>query len=429
MRLGLIILQPLFTNGLLKETEPLSEVIHFESLNIGAAVKKIIFVFWFLLITCYCLAGCSNSSDSNLMPMAEYEGGALFKAGPVNILRLRGTHYQMGRQYGMLLKNELNALYALATAQYNSIGYTNPRMQQIANAYYANFPEKYREVIAGMAETSGLGLEKQILVNGIEIIPKINSIVPHCTGLVAWGDYTGGAPLIFGRNNDDHPFFRNFGGYTVIAVFNPTDGGIPTAIVNYAGVIYAPTGLNRYGIFMEINSGNSPGGFKVDRTPTVVSMFEVLQRCSTQAQVNDAFQNIEVDITSIINVADPSSAYSFEYSLSVMKRRSADQEGLLVSTNHFIDPSWGLIPHEPDSANGWTVARRNNGLAWAESGKGRVSVNQMKEILSKDIITEGGLFSSSTIYQVVAVPQQLILWLRAPDHFDWQKIDLMELFD
>lgn len=353
----------------------------------------------------------------------------LYKAGPVNVLSLRGTHYQMGRQYGMLLKNELNALYDLAIAKYNGVGYTNVRMQQIADAYYANFPLKYRDVIVGMAETSGLGLEKQILVNGIEIIPKLNSVVPHCTGLVVWGDYTGGAPLIFGRNNDDHPFFRNFGGYTVIVVFNPTDGGIPTAIVNYAGIIYAPTGMNRHGIFMEINSGNSPGGFRMDRTPTVVSMFEVLQSCATPAQVNDAFQNLAVDISSIINVADPSSAYSFECSLDAVKRRSADQEGLLVSTNHFIDPSWGLSPPEPDSDNGWTVARRNNGIFWAESGKGHLRAEQVRDILSKEITSESGLFSESTIYQVVAVPQQLTLWLKAPDHFDWQEIDLMELFN
>lgn len=405
------------------------QVIHSQSPTTGDALKKILFVFSILLLMVFYLGGCSNSSGSNLTPVAEYEGGALFKVGPVNVLRLCGTHYQMGRQYGMLLKNELNALYELATEKYNSIGYTNSRMQQIANAYYANFPQKYRDVIAGMAETSGLGLDKQILVNGIEIIPKINSIVPHCTGLAAWGDYTGGGPLIFGRNNDDHPFYRNFGGYTVIAVFNPTDGCIPTAIVNFAGVIYAPTGLNRHGIFMQINSGNSPGGFRLDRTPSVVSMFEALQSCSTQDQVNDAFQNIAPDISSIINVADPSGAYSYECSLSAMKRRSADQQGLLVSTNHFIDPSWGLDPPEPDSDNGWTVARRNNGLAWAEKTKGYISVNPMKDILSKDITSEGGLFSSSTIYQVVAVPEQLIIWLRAPDHFDWQKIDLIELFN
>ena len=160
----------------------------------------------------------------------------------------------------------------------------------------------------------------------------------------------------------------------------------------------------------------------MDRTPTVVSMFEALQSYSTQDQVNNAFQNLAVDISSIINVANPSSAYSFECSLSSMKRRSPDQAGLLISTNHFIDPSWDLSPPEPDSANGWTEARWNNGLAWAETGKGHLSIELMKDFLSKDITSEAGLFSASTIYQVVAIPQQLKLWLRAPGYFDWQEV-------
>lgn len=398
-------------------------------------MKKKLFHFGILVIVCCYLGSCStsSSSDSNLAFVAEYEGGTLFKAGPVNVLCLNGTHYQMGRQYGMLLKNELNSLYDLAVSKYGSMGITEARMLQVANAYYANFTPKYRDVIAGMAETSGLGLDKQIVVNGIEIIQKIDNIVPHCTGVAVWSDFTGGVPLIFGRNNDDHPFFRNFGGYTVVAVFNPTDGPpdrrIATAVVNYAGAIYAPTGLNRYGIFMELNSGNSPGGFRLDRTPTVVSMFEALQSCSTLAQVDGAFQNIAVDISSIINVSDLNSAYSYECSLDpTVKRRSSDQNGLLVSTNHFIDPSWGLAPPIPDSDNGWTAARRTNALAWAESGKGHLDVDKMKDILSKEIVTENGLFSEATIYQVVAVPQQLTLWLRAPEHFDWQKIDLAGLF-
>jgi len=393
--------------------------------------KKLVPVVILILTYCF-LGGCSSSSNSNLVFVAEYEGGSLFKAGPVNVLCLNGTHYQMGRQYGMLLKNELNALYDLEVSKYSEY-LTVSRMEQIANVYYANFPQKYRDVISGMAETSGLGMQKQVVVNGLEIIQKLNSVVePHnCTGLVVWGDYTNGAPLIFGRNNDDHPFFRNFGGYTVVVVFNPTDGGIPTAIINYAGAIYAPSGLNRYGIFMELNSGNSGGKFRVDRKSTVVSMFEYLQSCSTLAQIAEAFQSISVDISSIINVSDVNGACSFECSLDTvnyMRPRAADQEGLLVSTNHFINTSWGLAPPEPDSQNGWTQARRNNSLAWAESGRGHLDVYKMKDILSKEIVTESGLFSSGTIYQIVAIPQQLTLWLRAPDHFDWQEIDLRGLF-
>lgn len=384
------------------------------------------------LFLCWCTAGCSSQTSSNLVLVRTYEGGALYKAGSVNVLSLRGTHYEMGRQYGMLMKDEMNALYALAVSKY-SVWISEARMLKVASAYWANFPQKYREVIAGMAETSGLGLDRQIVVNGIEIIQKINSIVPAsaCTGLVVWGDYTGGAPLIFGRSNDDHPFFRNFGGYVVVAVFNPTDGGIPTAIINYAGAIYAPTALNRYGIFMEINSGNSPGGFRLDRKPTVVSMFEFLQSCRTLAQVNEAIQTMQPDISSIVNVSDLYGARSFECSLDSMKIVSADPNGLLVSTNHFLDPSWGLAPPTPDkdAENGWTVHRWQNGHDWAEGQRRQATVEQMMSILSKEIVTEKGLYNStSTIFQVVAVPETLTIWLKAPEHFDWQKIELGGLF-
>lgn len=395
-------------------------------------VKKTLWIIGIVLILCWCAAGCSNPLNSNLVLIRAYEGGALYRAGSVNVLSLRGTHYQMGRQYGMLMKDEMNALYALAVSKY-SVWINEARMLKVANAYYANFPPKYKDVIAGMAQTSGLGLDKQIVVNGIEIIQKINSIVPasHCTGLVVWGDYTGGAPLIFGRSNDDHPFFRNFGAYVVVAVFNPTDGGIPTAVVNYTGAIYAPTALNRYGIFMEINSGNSGGGFRLDRTPTVVSMFEILQSCRTMGEVTEAFQTLRPDISSIVNVSDVYGAQSFECSLDEMKIVSADPQGLLVSTNHFLDPSWGLSPPTPDkdAENGWTVARRTNGLAWAEAQKGQATVRRMMAIMSQEIIEEKGLYhSTSTIFQVVAVPAALTIWLRAPEHFEWQKIELAGLF-
>jgi hypothetical protein len=73
------------------------EVIYSESKNPCVAMKKILFVFSVLLLMSFSLGGCSNSSGSNLSPVAEYEGGTLFKAGPVNVLRLSGTHYQMGK--------------------------------------------------------------------------------------------------------------------------------------------------------------------------------------------------------------------------------------------------------------------------------------------------------------------------------------------
>jgi hypothetical protein len=357
--------------------------------------------------------------------IAEFEGGRLYMAGPVWVLQLHGTHYQMGRQYGMLLKNQLNEAYDITIATFSPY-FTYERMRQIADNVYARYPQKYKDIIIGMAETSGLGLEKQIVLNAMEWFPKINAFVPHCTGVGVWGDYTSDRRLIFGRNNDDAALYRNFGSYVVVAVFNPTDSGMPVAVINYAGVVYAPTGINRAGIFMEVNSGNWQGYF-INQPLLVLTMFTFLQDYSTQEDMDAAFQAVLPDLVSIVNVADSATAYSFECWTTTVKRRSPDKNGLLVATNHFVDPSWGLPPPQPDSANGWTAKRRDNLLTWAEVHKGRLNVDKVKEVLDTPI-TEGGAFQAATIYQVVAVPADLTIWLRAPEHFEWQKIDLNGFF-
>jgi hypothetical protein len=47
----------------------------------------------------------------------------------------------------------------------------------------------------------------------------------------------------------------------------------------------------------------------------------------------------------------------------------------------------------------------------------------VKEVIQTPT-AEGGVFDEGTIYQVVTVPADLTMWVRAPEHFEWQKIDL-----
>lgn len=388
-------------------------------------MKNIVYLMLLLFFLCSCSNGSGGSPD--LTFVSTYEGGQFYKAGPVRVLNLRGTHYQMGRQYGALLKDDLNALYDLAVATYAARGFTCDRLKKTGDFIYSKYPQLYKDVIIGMAETSGLGMEKQIVLNALEWIPKINAPGPHCSGIAVWGDYTAGGPLVFGRNNDDTELFKTFGGYTTVAVLNPTDSGMPVAIVNYAGVIYAPSGMNREGIFLELNSGNSDG-FHVDRPSIVLTLFSFLEKYSTQEQLNTAFQSVSPDLASIVNVADENTAYSFECSSSAVVRRNPDAPGLMAATNHFVDPSWGIGPPVPDKDNGWTGLRRDNLLKLAADNKGSFDAAKMMQVMDKTI-TEGGVTQpAETIYQIVAVPRDRTLWLKAPTHFDWQKIDLRALF-
>ncbi len=408
----------------------------------------------FGLFALLAMASCSGSATTvpppGLQPVAAIEGGTLYKAGPVSVLKLRGTYRQMGRQYGALLRDDLAAMYTLAVdgkmieyytqtiRQHRS--YTEEtarkRMAQVAEVVYAAYPQTYKEILLGMAETSGLGLDRQKLLNIAELFKFMEIDVPlspACSGMAAWGGFTGGGPLVFGRNNDDDAHIHgDMAKYTVVAVFNPTDGGIPAAVVNYAGVIYAPTGMNRDGLFLELNAGNWTRYFP-ERAPIVLTIQSMLHTYSTVAELDAPFKAVLANLSSIVNAADERESLSYEcYTDGRVKARGADEAGLMAATNHFVDPSWGQIA-PPDST---TIARRDNLLARARESRGSIDADRMMKIfdlalLGRDgrVDPQGGATVDGTIYQVAAVPRDRVLYLKAPGTFDWQKIPLKALFD
>lgn len=367
---------------------------------------------------------------SAMKPVAACGGGKLFMSGPVYVLQLRGSYREMGYQYGWLMRKEMRRLYsaAIETQYISEMGYTESRVKEIAQSIFALYPQRYKEIIYGMATASRLGLDKQITLNALEFIPKMPRSPSHCSGFAVWGDYTSGGPLIFGRNNDDSPFYRKFAPYMTVAVFNPDDGSLPVAIVNYAGVIYAANGLNGAGLFLELNSGNSMGYYP-KRVPIVTTLLSLLQDFGTMDALSSGFYSIRPNLSSIVTAADEQVSYSFECPPDLeARRRMPDQDGLLAATNHFVDPAWGL-PLPDDKTNGLTVTRRTNLLKQGEKYRGQFTVDIMKRVLELNIDEDGALDPAGTIYQIIAVPRDLTMWIRAPENFDWQEVDLHKLFE
>jgi hypothetical protein len=163
----------------------------------------------------------------------------------------------MGRQYGYLIKKQLHTLYKRAIEDYfiGQKGLSRETMQQTAMSLFNFYPQRFKDIMYGMAETSGLSIEKHIVLNGLELYGTISG----CSGIAAWSDYTKGGPLIFGRNYDWFDSYKEFAKYLTATVLN-ADSGIPTAIVTFVGVIYATTGMNAKGIFLELNNGLPSGG-------------------------------------------------------------------------------------------------------------------------------------------------------------------------
>lgn len=398
-----------------------------------------------LLVLSALLACGSSVTQTDVTLVSSFEGGERYAAGAVTVLKLRGNHYQMGRQYGMLMKYDMISLFNSAIyGRYIGLDHRSySRLKQISEVLYNSFPQKFRDVVDGMSETSGLGLEKQKILNALEMIPKYDSelILPNrCSGIAVWGNYTGGGPLVFGRNNDDADYNREFAPYITVAVFHPTDSGQPTAIVNYAGVIYAPSGINRDGLFLEINSG-SVRWIYPERPYLPATLFAFLENYSSISELNSAFLSLKGNATlaSIVNVADGRQAFSHEISAippepftmyddiktDDVKIIGQAPPGLLVATNHFVDPSWKILP---DDSDGLTVTRRNNLITLANRHKGRFDAETMKKVLDTTIEEGGATMSTGTIYQIIAIPEERLMWLQAPGNFTWQKIDLNFFF-
>jgi hypothetical protein len=362
-------------------------------------------------------------------PAAVFEGGSLYRCGKLPVLDLHGNFRQMGRQYGHLLSAELQDLYQRAVVDYfmEEKGLDAEVIDRTANALFEFYPSRFKDIVLGMAETSGLSKQEQVRLNAIELYGTISG----CSGIFAWGDYTGGGPLVCGRNYDWFDSYSDFAKNLVVTVFHP-DSGISAAIVTFSGVIYMTTGLNEQGIFMELNNGMPSGGAlsHTNRVAAIAGLMGFLMDYGTLRQIDAAFNSTRPEFAYIINVADCRQAFAYEWPPFGLKRRSGDTEGLLVATNHFADPSWGLVLQEAVGFE--SVLRRTNLLALGEKNKGRINSSSMIQMLDTPMDKGGATWPETgeirTVYQVVAVPQDRMLIVKVPGFQDWTPVDLKELF-
>lgn len=369
-----------------------------------------------LAVLCLSLISCNNYS------------GELHKAGKINVLVLEGTYRQMGEQYGSLLKDELNANYnGIEKALKDLPELSLEDLQEIGNSMYANYPQKYKEMMEGLAETSGLGMEKAKTLNAQEIYIStalVDMFKNGCTGMATWGDYSSG-PLVFGRNYDLGPVNHQ---YATMVVYNPIDGSIPVASFTFAGSIYVTSGMNSSGIFLELNngSGSDPSDFTESRPWAPIDLFAFLEQSTSLKQITSYFEATRPDLSYIVQCADKNSAVSFEWATSGVKVRQPDKNGLLVATNAFFDPSWGQTPEDGVD---FVVTRRTNLFTLAEQNKGRFTPEVMMKVISTPL-EEGGAFRTPnlTSYEIVAQPEALTMWVRVPEYQDWVKIDLKQYF-
>ena len=358
-----------------------------------------------------------------------FEGGRSVKFGNFTLLDIRGTWRQMGRQYGALAGESLRTIYEEAIERKLIQEYDRPReeLEAVAKGFYANYPHKLKEVLAGMAETSGLDFGKIILLNAVEVLVAGDIWSQnHCSGVAVWGEYSSGA-LIYGRNYDYFDWFRYFGEHIVVAAFHPADGSLSVATIGYAGEIYMTTGINERGIFLALNNGEPSGGALEyhNRVPAIAELFMFLLDSPDLDQLESFFHTTRSNFAYVVGTADDQTSRCFEWPVFDAKRRlTFRRPGLMVATNHFTEPSWGL-PRPDDKKFFATRTRRQNLLNLAEHFKGSIDMSRMKKILDTRV-EDMGATTDNTVYQVIAEPGSMTLSLKVPGLTDWTDVPIGE---
>ena len=204
------------------------------------------------------------------------------------------------------------------------------------------------------------------------------------------------------------------------------------AYVGFAGGIYCLTGINSHGIFISSDAGWLSDPRTSSGAPQC-GHFDVLLNSRPTDAENYFFDPAHFPHRATVTaIADASETRVLERAIDAVKVRTGS--GMIVATNHFVDSSWGLASPPAGAAGWWTLQRYEN-LTWlAGNYSGTIDATRMRSIFDIPLSQGGATMTPvavnqmSTIYQVVAVPAQLAIWVKTPGNSDWQLVDLSTLF-
>lgn len=394
-----------------------------------------------LLLLLFVISSCVSSKDKNNIfistnnlstPINTFENAKLYLSSGdggehFKIAVLKGGWHEMGGQYGYLFHDLIKEFYEGVVSD---SGMTYSYLKTKSEMFYDNCSHDEKELISGLAETSGLSLEQQKILYSITEIIHYSPYMDGCSQISAWGAYTGGHPLVIGRNYDLLYPFTKYQKYVCVVVYCPTGSTNSAASVNF---IATPprTFFNSSGIYIASNTGvfSDPAYINKRMEQFSSAMFSVVFDCSTITNVNAILlKPANLPYRAFIhNVADANECRVYELFPNGSKVRTGN--GFVVASNHFIIPEWtGLQYVFAGPISAFTMERFNNMNNLVEQYKGSIDAQQMMRIFERTLSEGGPTFDPGTIFQVVTVPSAKIMWIKAPGYSMWEKIDFNLFF-
>lgn len=202
------------------------------------------------------------------------------------VLHLKGSYRAMGRAHGKLLAAAV-AENAEAFLDHWLVGGGKEKIEAIQTIYDAfapHLPARYHEELAGLAEGSGVPLERLRLLHAI---PERF----HCTGVAAMGKATKDGKLYHTRSLDyalDIGNKKRAQENALLIIYQPDDGHA-YAVVGWAGFIGCVSGMNAEGISIgEMGSASKDENYA--GIPMIFLMREALRRGGSLREAVEVFR-------------------------------------------------------------------------------------------------------------------------------------------
>ncbi len=357
--------------------------------------------------------------------------------GPIKVVWLQGTSYEMGYQHGTLLHNEIASLgrEVIDTLNFFGKGFALGRL-----AERRSLPEVVDECRGLVAATADIGITLEAcmtLAFGDVYQEFFTYLLPQilfndgCANFVAAFDATIDGQLYHGRTLDNNgsplPYWID---NPTIFVRQPNDG-IPHMFIAVPGVVWPNSGMNAEGITISLDTAHALhlSDLSLHGTSNVQLMSEVMRRAHFYDEAYAIMESHARMRANLIIIADGKSQQAgvFELLGDEMGVRELGDRGTLYMTNHFLAP--GYEGRDVPTESSFSRYRRfeqvlePDGIA---SVYGQINPEVMVNILRDrtnpdtfevspfdvfdDDVSIGG---NGSLRQEVFDPQRLLFWVAA----------------
>lgn len=312
-------------------------------MNISHRIEVVLFIISLIFIN-----GCSVNRTTIHPEWSLFVDGSVrlcgngkleYKEG-IPVLELKGSYYEMGYQYGALLKDEL--VKAFAEIDKSKFGfseilpiYVKPfaglYLDSEVDKFCKGIPSVYLDEMKGIADASGIDIDNLRFAAAFpDIVGSIG-----CTSVIV----KKGNKILHARNLDFVP--PALGRFPVIINYHPAKKNSYT-LVSIIGALPALTGINEKGIALSLNQATILEPSSVYDEPIGYRLRRILEESSTLNECSVLINNYKSYQGWIVSISSAAEAKGLIYDIAGIQQSShyLAENGAIYAENLFVNDEY-----------------------------------------------------------------------------------------